>query len=84
MKLQAIIITTDNGKQQVFVGLPLIEDEEVTPGIEDMLFSNIFSAPEDANLQEAIAHIHAAFMDTEEVTEAEIIEFNLDDKDTLH
>ena len=62
MEMQAVVITTEDGRKQLFLGYPLMEDDEELLDIEETGFSNIFAVPEDATVEEALALITVELM----------------------
>ena len=54
MELQAVIITTEDGRKQLFLGYPLMEDEEDLLNIDETIFSNAIFVPDDATVNEAL------------------------------
>jgi len=73
MDIQALIVTTEDGDEEIFLGLPIIDIENPKSDIEDIAFTNTFYVPEDATIQEAITLLYEEIVTKMSATEGDIV-----------
>ena len=62
MELQAVLISTDDGRKQIFLGYPLMEDDEEIFDIDEALFTDLFFVPDDTDIKEALTLLGAQLL----------------------